>query len=367
MCDLEALATLARTEAEARTKRTATGPFLLDRQNPDPRTLDRYGLPHPPDRALLPELHAAWIELLSSGEVLKPSHVYLPRVRHAMAGESSPYGREARPPVARAGRWMTSRNWSGAVIAADHGSPMQVVMGRWRVPAPSLPPEASPAAPPPGNAFQCSVWIGLDGWRRSSLSLPQVGTVSAMQFRNGQFRPECYLFAQWWVRGKNYAEAKIANFCVRPEDEILAMVTVTGFLTVRLTVANLTWPQLFTEDWQPGKVESGEITLPDIDAPVEGRHAVWCVERPTIHPRPAQGPIYYQLPRFAAATFREARGAAWPKKPPHWPVLARDLAAPRLVRMVEGAVSGSRGGLAWLTSPDGAPRPPITLTVSQRT
>jgi hypothetical protein len=311
-------------------------------------------------------LHSDWRELLSGGEVLTPENDYRAETRHGIVDDAPRLRDRAQAFVPQRGRWMTSRNWSGVVIAASHGCPIQTLTARWTVPEPSVPADVSAANPPPGKHLQMSVWIGLDGWRRSSLSLPQIGTVSAMEWRQGEYYRDTYLFAQWWVRNKNYGEVRIKNFRAEPGDEMRVSLTAVGAYHVVLSARNISKPRepLFTAVWYPGKVASGQIGWPDLSAPVEGRHAIWCVERPTIFPRPPQGPVLYRLPAFNDVTITGARAGAWSDK--HLPIaVQRDLTAARLVRMVEGPEDGRQGGLRWLTAPDPAAIRPTAVTVSR--
>ena len=279
------------------------------------------------------------------------------------------------------GRWGTSSNWSGATIAARDGGRFTAVEGRWRVPAARRPRDAKDLPPPPGGVWRQSVWLGLDGARLASRSLPQVGTSSQIRpltaaeeaMPDGAAKEalgaSCHLWVQWWVRGKFHGQAEVKGFPVAPGDELFASLTVVAPDDVLFVVVNRSATALsgtgvgVTARWQSGKYEgfvAGDIDQEGIkdrergDAPVEGRHAVWCVERPHVMPpdnkipfiKPHEtvqfdAPILGQTPfTHVAATMTLPNGTA----------LDRDLTAARRIRLFDVS-GGDRPWMKYLSSP----------------
>jgi len=312
--------------------------------------LAAFGLPPRPDAALNPPLHAFW-----EGMFAPPLRFILPelrgttRLRHLLreGGAGGGSGALAFCPS----RWGTSRNWSGAVITARDGMLFRTIAGCWKVPKPRPPAGASPVQPPPGNAWQCSVWIGFDGFRRCSVSLPQMGTVSEVHVSGATLQPRTYAFCQWWVRGKSYGEVRIANMPVSAEDEIFCMLTALGPTDVNFAMTNRTQDCSISLSWAAGEVEQDPAKLDRSDAPLEGRTATWCVERPLTLPQGAEAPALYRLPKIGAARFTEALAEMRdPANPAALPI-PRDLTAARLLRMVGSAEHAGLPRSTALTSP----------------
>jgi hypothetical protein len=275
-----------------------------------------------------------------------------------------------------AGRWGTSRNWSGAVIAARDAKRFCRVVGTWTVPKATQPDDHVAAKLPPGKAYQVSVWVGLDGFRLASRSLPQLGTVSAWNPATGQ--PEYYLWVQWWVRNKMYRECKVRNFKVEEGDEIHATAEVAAarddvlfsIVSKRPGRAN----RMLRLRWLAGSYDAAAgvtVELPNDEhrqrgkAPSEGWHAVWCVERPAVMPDGATPDSQvdprdiesFRLPGFEGAVLRDALAEMRDLADDPASAEERDLTGARLLRMIE-TVSGDRThGLRLLTSPQWPPSP----------
>ncbi|MBL8702087.1 MAG: hypothetical protein JNK67_27130 [Alphaproteobacteria bacterium] len=247
----------------------------------------------------------------------------------------------ARGPAS--GRSGTSRNWSGIVVTARDdatrpGATMfDQVFGSWTVPMPTLPADHAADA-----VYRCSTWIGIDGHRRLSSSLPQIGTTLVVEVVGGQPRPpRIEVWWQWWLREHFFGPVPIANFAVDFGDEIAAALTAIDPRLVRLNLRNV------TRNDPPHVVSIAAPTViigpgMNASAAARGLTAEWIAERPTalndtwLHP----------LPDFGAVTFTgcyaiESGGAL------------RTLAAGRNVRMVARQQSPAR--VAVLSRPDPPP------------
>jgi hypothetical protein len=240
---------------------------------------------------------------------------------------------------------------SRAVITARESMLFRTVAGRWAVPAPTPPANASSMPLPPGGAWQCSVWLGLDGYRRWSRSLPQMGTVSEVDGADGALKAATYVFAQWWVRGKTFGEVRISNMPVKPGDEVSCLLTAEGPTEVIFAMTNHTQGVSLSLSWSQGQVEIDAGQLNRSDAPVEGRNAVWCVERPLTRPIGPQQPALFSLPVIEPVGFREALAEMHdPADAAAQPVM-RDLTAARLLRMVTPAEGAGGPRVDVLVSP----------------
>jgi hypothetical protein len=310
--------------------------------------------------------------------VLRPPGALRSLTRHLMGGEST--GSLSGSTGAIRGRWGTSGNWSGAVIAARDGGRFTNVEGSWTVPAAAQPAGPVPAGGVPGGVWKQSVWIGLDGYKLCSKSLPQMGTVSMFDPAKAgtvddQGRPyagEYHLWIQWWVRGKFHGEAMIGGFPVAAGDRISASLTVTARDDVRFFVRNdgpegsAAQPFAVAAVWQSGSVfdeagnrvgtftQAGETTLDRSKAPAEGQHAIWCVERPAVMPseerrrtiRPNEIENYV-MPSFGKAVFSKVLAAM---RLPDGRMVQRDLTAARRIRMIE-VVRGPVPRVVFATCP----------------
>ena len=120
------------------------------------------GLPPPPDRD--DQSIGLWrtLALSRAKEGVEPSMSFVAADRSRTA-----YNR-----LGLKGHMETSRNWSGAVIASPYRSkPFDFLIGTWKIPKFRKPAQGM------RDIYACSTWIGCDGHRRNSRSLPQLGTV----------------------------------------------------------------------------------------------------------------------------------------------------------------------------------------------
>lgn len=216
-----------------------------------------------------------------------------------------------------------SRNWSGAWLTPTSGRRFTAVWGSWIV------PESQGIVPPPERgrapaAARCSHWVGIGGHRRHSLSLPQVGTMAAINWRG---EPEYYAWYQWWEPSRSYGPLKITNLDVLAGDPIIAAVTVEALDTVGLYIRNHRTGDLRSIRWRANDADN--------PAAVDGKSAEWVVERPSWFDRDDE-PHFFRLPPLAhpAEPARFGCCGAVAAEAPGGPEVARDLTGARLVRMV---------------------------------
>jgi hypothetical protein len=282
------------------------------------------------------------------------------------------------------GRWGTTRNWCGAVVAAHGGLRFQSVAARWIVPTPSKPSKGFKSrTPPPGKSWRTSVWVGLDGFRRFQPSLPQAGTVSTVDFdeaTNTATAPRAYFFAQWWVRGKPFGEIPIPEIVVRPGDEIYVLMVRRSPTNVSFHVTNRTTNVTTHLAWTAGTYDWAEAGVsaimavpeaPTIDAPSEGLYAVYCAERPGIMPADTSVindryvPDPFNMPDFSPIGFGEAMAVMSDPNNPNAAGLTRDLTAARWFRVTSAGRDAAGNRTQVLASPGAPARAPGNFTVTQ--
>lgn len=299
-------------------------------------SLERYWLPSCPDEGAAPELFEHWREMFSEPLCFKGAES-----RRA----DSPIGRLPTPRDLRVSRLFqlrssalratavtfpvtsSSRNWSGAYLLPNRGERFTRIVGRWRIPHVRSGAEFGPADLP----FRCSVWIGLDGKKRWSESMPQVGTEHTVGREGVPEEPR--LWWQWWLRDGPSSPFYIDGVRVRADDTVLCSLTAVSPNLVRFHVKNC---------------DTGEFAGVAVTEPValRGSSAEWIVEQPS---RPElvdgvleAGPLF-PLPDFDPVIFRRcaASAAVGHGQPDRY----RPLDAPRLVRMVRTLRRPSRSAL----------------------
>lgn len=363
--EIERLLALLRAEVRARLRVLGPvgddePPVVPPRFNPQrasPAELERYGLPARPDAEREPLLLRQWLRLMQPDMIyVRPAFEDLNFNVLVRSGvRKSDNTAEAGHGVWAPTRWGTSLNWSGAVAAAADDTRFDRIAGSWVVPGAAEPTGGSARHPTPDGSFRCSNWIGLDGYRGWSRGLPQVGTASIFEPdpNTGVVGARCYAWVQWWVRGKHYGDVQLP-FPVAPGDLIHAWLEVRpkrGEVAFRLTRERTGEATRHVGVlWAAGRLEvdgklkgSGEEFDRSL-CPVEGVHAVWCVERPASLPTATRPSKLYVLPRFGSAAFdavvARASGPGGSRE--------RDLEGARLIRMV-----GRRdASVRILTSPE---------------
>lgn len=341
----------------------------------------RYFLPSRPSeerRRDLRQYYDFWTETFARElRFLKPALRLRPETLHRVAGNT------ACAPASGATRWGRSHNWSGAVISAHSGMIFRNVSATWTVPTAKEPGDAAAVLSRgglPGDEWKASVWIGLDGFRRSSLSLPQMGTTSEIK-PNGV--AGAYLWVQWWVRGQFFGEVEIKNFRVNPGDEISAVIEVFTGTRVSFTAVNTSRGTAVTVVWDAGvaveEIGVGPVQLSTGDTgdraltPVEGHHAVWCVERPSVMPtdeeiaagiKPHQTKSY-RLPDIGGGVFEKTVALMRPPGTGTNLSVERDLTAARYIRMIDPRPQARPPSVVNLTTP-GLGRAKRRLRVDQK-
>ncbi|NMO95427.1 hypothetical protein HII30_06460 [Paenibacillus lemnae] len=157
-----------------------------------------------------------------------------------------------------------SSNWSGYAIPGKKGA-FTRIQGSWTV----------PFVRPTSRDTYSSAWIGIDGFRNTSL----IQTGTAHDFVHG--KPEYYA---WWEI-LPAAETRIPK-PVRPGDQMAAVIVKRSSQKWLITLRNLTQNWVFQ-------------TLQRYAGP--GSSAEWIVEAPSINN------ITTDLAKFSPVTFRNCR------------------------------------------------------------
>lgn len=263
------------------------------------------------------------------------------------------------------GRVSGSPNWSGAVLCAAGGR-FTGLSARWRLPALAdirLPPGADPHAPPSPTvtSYKASVWIGLDGHRACSPSLPQIGTTIALHhdpekkiegatpLDGTDYVVEIYGWTQWWVRSKSgrdgYVEVKIPGFPLSPGEEVTCWLSMPdpddAFMRIARGSDSGFWQTLWTD--KPDGLAMAKLVDRRRD-PVAGSAACFVLERPAVHrgpPGPGAPAVpepyeLYALPDFGRITMTDCWAL---ERPLDGPGIARarlrDLSTRREIRLQE--------------------------------
>lgn len=233
-------------------------------------------------------------------------------------------------------RWSNSRNWSGAVIGARGGRRFDIVSATWTLPAAVTVPAGETL--PPGDGYRLSIWIGLDGHRMGSPSMPQIGTTLALcrDPASGEPTLTAYAWTQWWVRGKGgedgYTEVRIRTFDLVPGDTVTCGLFLSDRDDVNFSIRRHRGNKLTGLSWVSHRLLRQDVILPRPGEAVAGSGACFIVERPMKHRSTAM----YPLPDFGAVAFREC----WARTLPIGGTVPaerriRDLRAARRIRMVD--------------------------------
>ena len=108
-------------------------------------------------------------------------------------------------------RIESSPNWSGAYVVPSHGRRFNRIAASWRVPKVNPPKPADGGDPVPGD-YRSSTWIGLDGHRRYTNGMPQMGTAHFVKVADdGCVTRDYHLWWQWWARGQMNPPVRISN------------------------------------------------------------------------------------------------------------------------------------------------------------
>jgi hypothetical protein len=218
----------------------------------------------------------------------------------------------------------SSQNWSGAYLLPRNGERFTQIVGHWQLPRVGPGAEFGPADLP----FRCSAWIGIDGKKRWSESMPQVGTEHTIGRDGHAEQPR--LWWQWWLRDGPSTPHYIDGVEVHAGDTVLCSLTVVSPNLVRFHVVNRNTLAF------AGVAVSEPVAL-------RGSSAEWVVEQPS---RPEvvdgvrrAGPLF-PLPAFDSVLFE--RCAAMSAAAPGADGRCRPMRAARLVRMVRTLRDPSR-------------------------
>jgi hypothetical protein len=274
--------------------------------------LDKFGLPPRPHPEAHPEAYAHWRRLLSKPLVILPAvFPVFKTLDYRITG----YVAKKKFVFAMMDHHETSSNWSGAFITANERGPFFMVFGSWIVPTPTRPAFGA------DGDYRSSTWMGLDGVRRHSRALPQLGTTQRVTVAGGVSTPMIEAWWQWWIRGANFPPVPIdPNFVVAAGDQVMCLLFVLAPDRVGFFIKNVT---------QGGALAHADAKLPPVSgiAPselfVRGAHAEWIEERPM----KLGSNDLYPLADYGTVTFSDCLGVV--------PVEARDLSGARLLRMVE--------------------------------
>lgn len=225
----------------------------------DAAMLQEYLLPPRPNEHLLPDLHDHWCEMFS------------PPMTFVRARSTPPGMPAVLPPrdLSFTGRFgsriQNSRNWSGAYLTRSGGKPFTRVAGRWTVPGVKAGVRSDGEA---GLKFKSSIWIGIDGKKRWTNSMPQVGT--AQELASDDATQIHHFWWQWWQRGQATVDSlpwRMNGMPLEAGDVVLCNLMVVDPHSVLVHAVNRT-KNLFAT-----------VKLVS-EAKLECSTAQWVVERP---------------------------------------------------------------------------------------
>lgn len=302
--------------------------------------LDHFWLPPRPDPMLQPELYDHWREML-----------FPPRTFVDAASEEPPHA--ARPPdrdLSFTGRIRSriqnSRNWSGVYVVPNRGNRFTRVAGRWTV------PQVQAGVRTDGEAnlpFQCSIWIGIDGKKRWTHSMPQVGSVQELDKKDDKTQTQD-LWWQWWQRGESDFSSlpwKMKGVPISAGDVVLCHLMVMDPHRVRVHVVNRT----------TGMFATVQLTS---TAKLVCSTAEWIVERPAnwlgATPTNPAGPLF-PMPDYKEVVIDKCVSV-------HRPEEAASAWLPRLIRLKETFSNPTRS--AVISTPSIREEPPRTVRMRYR-
>ncbi|HEX2887199.1 G1 family glutamic endopeptidase [Vineibacter terrae] len=225
-----------------------------------------------------------------------------------------------RPGTPRAtGRAESSRNWSGVYIATNGQGRFKQTFGAWTV------PQVSPPTPGIDGDYRCSTWTGLDGHRRHSLSMPQLGTTQKVKVVSGTAQPHTEeAWWQWWLRGFRFPPFPFPGFQVAAGQTVQCSLTILSPGLVLFVIRNAATGAV-------GRIKSESPGIGDLVRwGVRGVAAEWITERPT----DIFSAVVYPLPNYGTVTYRGCTAIVEQPTPAGPAPVARDLSGARKIRMV---------------------------------
>ena len=278
----------------------------------DAGMLGHFWLPSRPDPHREPDLCGHWSEMFwppPTFVLAKPKPI---PYRMSVLGWVMPRHYVPKS-LRRPSRTESSKNWSGAYILPRLGHRFTRIVGRWTAPTLQTGIVSPDCDPLP---FQCSVWIGLDGKKQWTKSLPQVGSAHTIAL-DGTSQTQ-KLWWQWWERDGHSQPYEISGVPIRPGDVILCSLSVVTSTLVRVHVINRTRGVFAT------------LALCG-SCPLEGSTAEWILERPADpnnRRKEVGGVRLFPMPDYGALLIERCVAE-------HYPLRTTSLQTPRLIRMTE--------------------------------
>ncbi len=228
-------------------------------------------LPLRPNPDEVPKAFNAWLRCVSMpGYRIKPNLVSNPDVTHG-----KPKQPVANRTAANFSNWcgferLRSIRFTSALKSGiSLSEPYDWVMGTWHVPF---------VTSEPGGKTYSSMWVGLDG--DGETDLVQAGTEQeATNINLGSIQitlTNYYAWTEFLPQQPN--EQVISNFSINPGDEIFTEVSVSG--NDGVLSLDGAFGRFFIMNLTTGAYAS--ISTPRAATTVNGREAVWIMERPTV-------------------------------------------------------------------------------------
>lgn len=331
-------------ETKTRSTDKASGHSLLDRVKEPPQlpgkdvrllkaneaTLQSFGIPPRPDPVSQHGAFRIWKKFFGRRVTFVRAGIKLGKEKFQLNAGTDMGAASSQS------RFEKSSNWSGTYVVPNGGDMVLVIMGRWTVPTPSLPPPQEQARGPNAE-YACSTWIGLDGQRLYlNSSLPQIGTTQTLNIPgSGPPAVAAYAWFQWWERLTGGRRPIVfSHFPVAIGDEIACLIWVTGAGNVVAAIRNLgtnhvTYVIATAPIVAPPGGAARELTI-------SGATAEWIMERPT-HFGSTEP---YWFPNYGSTQFLDCRAATGPG--PGVPQRIEDLEAPRLIWMYDTLLNPTR-------------------------
>jgi Peptidase A4 family len=225
------------------------------------------GLPPRPDKTTSPKLRAKWERIMSRPlKYIKPEFAVGDIVHFPIDNNSN------------------NNIWSGAVIPSPpSGNTFKTISASWVV------PNAYPPSGATGNkTYQCSSWVGIDGYGISELL--QCGTDSWVTVNGSTVTQGSYAWYEWFPSGS----VVIQNFPTKPGDLIHATVCgdwdsdpKSGRFALTNLSANISTPLIAVS----APTQPNTTTL----LPLQGRTAEWITEDPS-YETSTNPPVYTPVP-----------------------------------------------------------------------